>query len=161
MSLPSGLQKKYPHLYYQGKWIFGDWDKALRAAGFVPDKMRLHKFWDSEKVIREIQSLRNRNQPLNARYVIQNYPRLFEAGRRHYGKWDKALRAVGIRTPMLKNSTGRRNLLKRLRYAFEKNSGRAMSKSSKLQLVLYFGSLQNAKFALKTDTKALSAKRRV
>jgi len=152
------LQKKYLHLYTQGTWLFGDWDKALRAAGFVPDKMRLHKVWDRKKVIKEIRRLRNRNQPLNARYAIQNYPRLFEAVRRHYGKWGTALRAVGIRTPMLKNSTGRRNLLKRLRNAFEKDSGTAISKSSKLQLVLYFGSLQNAKIALRTDTKVLSTK---
>jgi hypothetical protein len=155
------LQKKYPHLYYQGKWIFGDWNKALRAAGFDPDKMRLHKFWDREKVIEEIRSLRERNEPLHARYVIRNYPDLFEAARRHYGSWGKALRAAGINTPMLKNSTDRRNLLKRLRNAFAKDSRTAISKSSKLQLVLYFGSLQNAKIALKTDTKVLSTKSRV
>jgi hypothetical protein len=76
------LQKKYLHLYTQGTWLFGDWDKALRAAGFVPDKMRLHKFWDREKVIKEIRSLRKRNEPLHARYAIRNYPGLFEAGRR-------------------------------------------------------------------------------
>jgi hypothetical protein len=26
------LQDNYKHLYEQGRWIFGDWDKALRAA---------------------------------------------------------------------------------------------------------------------------------
>ena len=26
------LQAKYPHLYGQGVWIFGNWDKALLAA---------------------------------------------------------------------------------------------------------------------------------
>jgi hypothetical protein len=35
------LQHNYPQLYSQGVWIFGDWDNALRAAGFDPDKMRL------------------------------------------------------------------------------------------------------------------------
>ena len=34
------LQDKYPQIYEQGVWIFGDWDKALRAAGFDPEKMR-------------------------------------------------------------------------------------------------------------------------
>jgi hypothetical protein len=139
------LQKKYPHLYYQGKWIFGDWDKALRAAGFDPEKMRLHKFWDREKVIEEIRSLRERNEPLHARYVIRNYPDLFEAGRRHYGRWSKALRAEDMTSAlMLKNSTGRRNLLKTLRNAFAKNSQPRISKVSQLQATLYFGSLQNA-----------------
>ena len=27
------LQDKYPHLYEQGIWIFGDWDKALHGSG--------------------------------------------------------------------------------------------------------------------------------
>ena len=109
-------------------------------------------------MIKEIRSLGNRNQPLHARYVIKNHPALFEAARRHYGKWRKALRAAGINTPMLKNRAGRRNLLKRLRNAFEKDSRPTISKSSKRQLVLYFGSLQNAKIALKTDTKVLGTK---
>jgi hypothetical protein len=155
------LQKKYPNLYYQGKWIFGDWNKALRAAGFDPAKMRLHKFWDRKKVIKEIRSLRRRNQPLNVRYVIRNYPDLFEAGRRHYGKWSKALRAEGMTSAlMLKNSTGRRNLLKTLRNALGKDSRAVISKFSKLQVVLYFGSLHNAKTALETDTKVFTGKRR-
>jgi hypothetical protein len=122
--------------------------------------MRLHKFWDREKVIQEIRSLRNRKQPLNARYVIRNYPDLFEAGRRHYGKWSKALHAEGVTSAlMLKNSTGRRNLLKTLRNAFEIDSQAVISKFSKRQTVLYFGSLQNAKIALETNTKVLIGKR--
>jgi hypothetical protein len=155
------LQAKHAYLYNQGVWIFGDWDTALRAAGFDPEQMRLHQFWDREKVIKEMRSLRNRNQPLNARYVIRNYPSLFEAGRRHYGTWNKALRTVGITsTLMLKNSTGRRNLLKTLRNALGKDSQAAISKFSKLQVALYFGSLQSAKIALETDTKVLTGKRR-
>jgi hypothetical protein len=31
---------KYPHLYEQGVWIFGDWDKALCAAGFDPTRTK-------------------------------------------------------------------------------------------------------------------------
>jgi len=43
------LQDKYPHLYEQGIWIFGDWDKALHAVGFDPEKMRKRSTWDKEK----------------------------------------------------------------------------------------------------------------
>jgi hypothetical protein len=32
------LQDKYGHLYEQGVWIFGDWDRALRAAGLTRKK---------------------------------------------------------------------------------------------------------------------------
>jgi hypothetical protein len=34
------LQDKNPCLYQQGIWLFGDWDAALRAAGFEPERMR-------------------------------------------------------------------------------------------------------------------------
>jgi len=47
------LQDKYPHLYRQGVWIFGDWDKALRAAGFDPERMRIRRFWDQETIIKK------------------------------------------------------------------------------------------------------------
>jgi hypothetical protein len=30
------LQDEYPHVYVQGVWIYGNWDKALRAAGSNP-----------------------------------------------------------------------------------------------------------------------------
>ena len=47
------LQDKHKHLYEQGIWIFGDWDKALLAAGFDPKKMRIRNSWDQEKSLRE------------------------------------------------------------------------------------------------------------
>src|SRR6266478_4908548 len=33
------LQDKNAHLYEQGIWIFGDWDKALHDAAAAPEKM--------------------------------------------------------------------------------------------------------------------------
>jgi hypothetical protein len=125
------LPKKYLHLYTQGTWLFGDWDKALRAAGFVPDKMRLHKFWDHKKVIKKIRACETETSLsiLVTRYRIN--PACL--------KWGDATTANGVRRSVLWGhqniSTARRNLLKELRYAFEQNSGTAIFKSSKLQLV--------------------------
>jgi hypothetical protein len=51
------LQDKYPYLYNQGVWIFGDWDKALRTAGFQPETMRVRKFWDREKIIAQLRTM--------------------------------------------------------------------------------------------------------
>jgi hypothetical protein len=76
------LQDKYAHLYEQGVWIFGDWDKALRAAGFDPDKMRERGLWDEEKIIDTIRSMHQRHLPLYAAYVMENYHRLFSAALR-------------------------------------------------------------------------------
>jgi hypothetical protein len=39
------LQDKYGHLYEQGVWIFGDWDKALHAAGIDPNLYFVHHKW--------------------------------------------------------------------------------------------------------------------
>ena len=132
------LQEKMPHLYFQGKWLFGTWDNALRAAGFIPGEMRLHRTWDTEKVSKAIRNLRHRRQQLNAHYVAKHNPALFQAGLRYYGRWNKALRAAGISTTrILKNSTARRKLLKTLQ-----GKGRsAISESLRLQADLYFGDL--------------------
>ena len=43
------LQDKGSYLYQQGVWLFGDWDKALRAAGFDPEQMRIRSFWTVRK----------------------------------------------------------------------------------------------------------------
>jgi hypothetical protein len=79
------LQDNQPHLYSQGVWLFGDWDKALCAAGFTPEKMRLWAYWDQQKVIVQLQRLRKNNLPLYAKYVMQNHTKLFSAARRQCG----------------------------------------------------------------------------
>jgi len=64
--LPNICNTITPQLYSQGVWIFGNWDKALQAAGFDPDKMRLQGLWDREKIIKKLQNIRDRNLPLYA-----------------------------------------------------------------------------------------------
>ncbi len=56
------LQEKHQQLYHQGIWLFGDWDKALRAAGFDPEQMRLRSFWNGEKVILGIRAFLERGE---------------------------------------------------------------------------------------------------
>jgi len=90
------LQEKHQQLYHQGIWLFGDWDKALRAAGFDSEQMRLRSFWDEEKVILGIRALRKQNLPLYAKHVMKNQPNLFSGALRQYGLWNKALVAAGI-----------------------------------------------------------------
>jgi hypothetical protein len=91
------LQDKHPFLYDQGVWIFGDWDNALRGAGFDPDKMRMQGSWDRQKIIKKLQNMRDRNLPLYAHYMLKNHTALFSSSRREFGSWDNALRAVGIK----------------------------------------------------------------
>jgi hypothetical protein len=90
------LQQHYPQLYSQGVWIFGNWDKALRAAGFDPDKMRMSQFWDRQKIIKKLQNMRDRKLPLYARYMLKNDATLFSSSRTEFGSWNSALHAAGI-----------------------------------------------------------------
>ena len=93
------LKDNLPHLYNHGVWLFGDWDKALQAAGFAPEQMRMWGFWNQAKLIRQIQTLRKRSLPLYAKYVLANHKKLFSAALRQFGSWEKALLAAGIETP--------------------------------------------------------------
>jgi hypothetical protein len=145
------LQNKYPHLYTQGTWLFGDWDKALRAAGFDPETMRMRRFWDREKIINEVRRMRKQKLPLYARYVMKNHSRLFHRALAAYGSWNKALIEAGIITIFRRTRLG---LLRDLRDTVESKS--EISQALRSEIEYYFGSLRYAKVALKTDAKLLS-----
>jgi hypothetical protein len=90
------LQDKYAHLYEQGVWIFGDWDRALCAGGFDPEEMRERSLWDEEKIIDAIRAMHKKHLPLYAAYVMDNHHRLFSAALRQFSSWPKALVAAGV-----------------------------------------------------------------
>jgi hypothetical protein len=146
------LQDKYPHLYRQGVWIFGDWDKALRVAGFDPEHMRIHRFWDQETIIKKIHTMRDQNLPLYARYVMKNHANLFSGALRQFGSWQKALRAAGI---IKKLAPRPLVILRELRDALETGSKDDIPQALRLQAAHYFGSLRNAFITLKKDQRLL------
>src|SRR5438128_2909810 len=82
---------------------------------------------------------------------MKNHPNLFSGAVRQYGSWNKALVAAGITEISRKTRLG---LLRELRDAVE--SGSDISRALRLEIAYYFGSLRNAKIALKTDAKLLS-----
>ena len=90
------LQDKYKHSYEQVIWIFGDWDKALHAAGLNPEKMRKRSTWDEEKIIMKIHAMHKRHLPLYAKYAMDNHGKLFKAALRQFGSWDNAVVATGV-----------------------------------------------------------------
>ena len=152
------LQDNLPHLYNQGVWLFGDWDKALRAAGFAPEQMRMWGFWDQAKLIRQIQTLRNRCLPLYAKHVLYNHKKLFSAARRQFGSWRKALVAAGIEIP--KYAYGSRLGILRALDALNAQSTTDISAPLKSSAIYYFGSLQKARVAARKD-RAMSPKGRI
>jgi hypothetical protein len=139
-------------------WLFGDWDKALSAAGFEPEQMRLWAFWDQAKLIRQIQTLKKRSLPLYAKYVLGNHKKLFSAALRQFGSWEKALVAAGVEIP--KYARGRLRILRALDDALHGRSRKDIPEPLKSSAVYYFGSLQKAMVAAKKD-RSTSAKGRI
>jgi len=144
-------QSQLHHLYSQGVWIFGDWYSAVTAAGLDPEKLGLHTFWNKDRVIGEIQKLRRKRLPLYPVYVMKSQPELFSAANRHYRSWSKALRAARVRYLA---GRSRIDVLCKLREAME--SGQAISNILSAELEYYFGSVEKAKDALKTDKRLLN-----
>jgi hypothetical protein len=151
------LQDKYAHLYEQGIWIFGDWDKALRAAGFDPEKMRERGIWDEEKITEKIRAMHQRHLPLYAKYVMDNHYKLFKAALRQFGSWPKALVASGVtKKPRTKKLyRGRSSLLNALSDALEQHAVKNMPEALTLEATHYFGSLEKAIATLKKQAKRL------
>jgi hypothetical protein len=148
------LQHKNQNLYQLGVWIFGDWDKALRAAGVDPDTARIRRFWDKEKIIHELRRMRKQHLPLYPNYVMKNHHSLFHGALHEYGSWNEAVFAAGLTDEKISRRT-KLGLLRALRDAVESRS--AVSQTLHSGIEYYFGNLRNAKIALKTDAKLLSA----
>jgi hypothetical protein len=151
------LQAEYPPLYEQGTWIFGDWDKALQAAGFDPAKMRERSLWDEEKINDTIRSLHKKHLPLYAKYVMDNHYKLFKAALRQFGSWAKALVAAGVtkKPRTRKLYKGRQSLLNALSDAHERYAVKNVPRPLKLEAEHYFGSLEKAIAALKKQGNRL------
>ncbi len=146
----ANFQRKYPYLYNQGVWIFGDWNKALQAGGFQPDRVRLRSSWDSERIIKTILRLRGRRLPIYPAYVMKNHADLFGGALRHYGSWAQALIATGVVDKAVP-SKNRYCLLRDLQDALEDR--RKVSPTLQFDLTDYFGSLKKAKIDIKTNPK--------
>jgi len=76
--------------------LFGSWDKALEAAGVNPDKVRLHKRWTKERVVAGIRERKKNGLKLNMGAAQVDDSNLTMAAVRHFGSWDRALKAAGI-----------------------------------------------------------------
>jgi hypothetical protein len=77
---------------------------------------------------------------------------LFSAALRILWSWPNAIVAAGLEVPDSPHG-GRRGVLRALRDALEQHSENALPEKLKLYAAYYFGSLQKAKAALKTDRR--------
>ena len=90
--------------------------------------------------------------PLYPAYVIKHYAALFSAALRIFGSWPNALTAGGLEVPNAVHDS-RRGVLKALRDALEQHQENDFPEKLKLHAAYYFGSLEKAKAALKTDRR--------
>jgi hypothetical protein len=85
-------------------------------------------------------------------YVLKHYQSLFAAALRIFGSWRNALLAAAIDVPNSPHD-GRRGVLRALREGLQQHYGNDVPEKLKLHATYYFGSLQKAKAALKTDRR--------
>jgi len=97
--------------------------------------------------------MRKQNLPLYPKYVMKHHPNLFSGALRQYGSWNKVLVAAGVTRREIPRKT-RLGLLRELRDAVKLR--REISQTLRSEIAYYFGSLRNAKIALKTDARLLS-----
>lgn len=75
------------------------WPEAVSLAGVSYDRFRKKKsqgYWDNEKIIHEIKKIKEKGEPLNSKYALDNYRALHQASFKHLGSWNNALIACDI-----------------------------------------------------------------
>jgi hypothetical protein len=142
-----GICTNCAYLYNQGVWIFGDWEKALRAARFDPERMRMRTFWDNKKITQELCRMRKEKLRLYPYYVMKNHPALFSGALCQFGLLHKALMAAGLTKKKRAFRKNRGGLLGDLRDVMESRSNIPQSLSSEIDY--YFGSLRKVKLPLR------------
>ncbi|HOO56209.1 MAG TPA: hypothetical protein PLN69_05250 [bacterium] len=73
---------------------FGNWRAAFSAAGLHP-KTKLINYWSHDEVVRRIQQIADKKEPINTLNLESNYPRLWNAARRLFDTIEKAVEAAG------------------------------------------------------------------
>jgi hypothetical protein len=76
--------------------LFGNWARALHAAGLDADDVRLYRAWDRNTVLFELRERRSNGDSLNSADVQRDEPALHAAIIRHFQSHDRALRAAGV-----------------------------------------------------------------
>lgn len=82
---------------YSATHHFGNWAKALKAAGLDPEKIRNRDgLWPRPRVLAEIRRRHTQGKLLNTDAMLRENLTLHAAGRRHFGTWEQAVNAAGV-----------------------------------------------------------------
>jgi hypothetical protein len=75
---------------------FGTWHDAVTEAGVDYEQVARYRHWTPERVVEEIRRLAQLKAPLSSKLVQQNHPPLYNAAKRRFKQWDRALEAAGL-----------------------------------------------------------------
>lgn len=76
--------------------LFGSWDRALHGAGLDADEVNRYRKWNPNAVVYELKSRLREGEALNSGALQKEDPGLHAAAVRHFGSYDKALRAAKL-----------------------------------------------------------------
>jgi len=94
--LPIASYSVEPHsVEVASRRIFGSWRAALREAGFA-SALRRWPVWTKVSVVEGILLRQQAGAPLYCAAAAHEASRLYDAARRLFGKWERALQAAGI-----------------------------------------------------------------
>jgi hypothetical protein len=82
--------------------LFGRWARALSAAGLDADDVSLYRVWDRNTVVFEIRSRYQADEPLHSGAAQKDDPGLHSAALRHFGSWERALRAARLNPALIR-----------------------------------------------------------
>jgi len=133
--------------------LFGRWDRALHAAGLDADEISQYRKWDANTVVFELKSLSQAGDSLSSGAVQREDPGLHAAAVRHFGTYDKALKAARIdpRSVRLRQSWDRGSVIRELKAAHRDGAYLSDSTARKEHAALYgaasrlFGSFKSAR----------------
>jgi hypothetical protein len=76
--------------------LFGSWDRALHAAGLDADEISRYRNWNKNSIVFELKALHSNGEAMNSGALQHDDPGLHAAAVRHFGSYEKALKAAHI-----------------------------------------------------------------
>ncbi|MGH7213464.1 MAG: hypothetical protein ACREIT_01595 [Tepidisphaeraceae bacterium] len=76
--------------------LFGSWDRALHAAGLDAGDISRYRKWDRNAIVSELKERAGDGEAMNSGAMQAEEPGLHAAAVRHFGAYDKALKAAGV-----------------------------------------------------------------
>ena len=105
----AAMEREMPALVMATYRYFGNYRKALRAAGFdyAAVRVRPRRIWNSRRVVGELKKVRKAKAGLWQNEIKRTRPDLLHAAQRYFGSYPRAAKAAGIDTAAVHSPTFR------------------------------------------------------